>query len=292
MPTIDDVLPNLAGAKVFSTVDAKDGFWHLKLDDESSRLTCFESPFGRYRWLRLPFGISPSPELFQARIHSALVGLKGISCIADDILIAGSGDDEAAAMADHNRNLRALLQRCREKGIKLNKQKLKLNRDITIFCGHELTRNGVKADRRKVEAITRMTPPTDRAGVQRLVGMATYLSKFCPNFSSVTAPIRELLKRENDFCWRPDVHGVAFEKLKSLLSNAPVLAYFDASKPVTVQCDSSQAGIGAVLLQDGLPCRILLKGHDRDRSKLIRTDRKGTFGDCFCYGKISHICVC
>jgi len=104
MPTIEDVLLQLAGAKVFSTVDAKDGFWHLKLDDESSRLTTFETPFGRYRWLRLPFGVSPAPELFQARMHDALAGLKGIACIADDILIAGSGDTEAEAIADHNRN--------------------------------------------------------------------------------------------------------------------------------------------------------------------------------------------
>ena len=143
MLTIDNVLPNLDGTKVFSTVDAKDGFWQLKPGDETSRLTCFESSFGRYKLLRLPLSLIPSPELFQERNHNALVGIKGISCIADDILIAGSGDDEAVAMADHNRNLRALMQRCREKVIKLNKPNLKLNRDITIFCGHELTRNGV-----------------------------------------------------------------------------------------------------------------------------------------------------
>jgi len=62
MPTIDDVLPQLSGAKIFGTVDAKDGFWHLKLDDESSRLTTFETPFGRYSWFRVPFGVSPHPK--------------------------------------------------------------------------------------------------------------------------------------------------------------------------------------------------------------------------------------
>ena len=70
MPTIDDVLPQLADAKVFSTVDARDGFWHVSLDDESSRLTTFETPFGRYRWLRqrLRFGVSPAPEIFQKKV--------------------------------------------------------------------------------------------------------------------------------------------------------------------------------------------------------------------------------
>ena len=112
MPTIDDVLPMLAGAKVFSTVNAKDGFWHLKLDDESSKLTTFETPFGRKRWLRAPFGAFPVPEIFQAKIYSALTGLRGVGCIADDILIVEAGDTEAAAVSDHKRNLRALLDRC------------------------------------------------------------------------------------------------------------------------------------------------------------------------------------
>ena len=134
--------------------------------------------------MRAPFGASPVPEIFQAKIHSALTGLRGVGCIADDILIVGTGDTEAAAVADHhNRNLRALLDRCREKGIKLNKQKLKLNRDVTTFCGHELTRSSVRPDSRKVEAITKMPASTDKKGVMRLLGMVTYLARFCPNLS-------------------------------------------------------------------------------------------------------------
>ena len=253
MPTIDDVLPQLTGAKVFSTVDARDEFWHVSLDDESSRLTTFETPFGRYRWLRLPFGVSPAPEMFQKKMHDALAGLKGIACIADDVLIAGSGETDAEATADHTRNLCALLDRCREKGIKLNRLKLKLYRSSTIFCGHQLTRDGALPDQRKVAAILNMPPPSDRQGVMRLLGMACYIAKFCPNFSSITAPIRSLLVKENDFCWRPDIHGAAFDSLKTLLVNAPVLAYFDPNKKITVQCDASQAGLGSVLMQDGRP---------------------------------------
>ena len=82
MPTIDDILPELQNAKVFSTVDAKHGFWHVTLDEPSSRLTVFESTFGKYRWLRLPFGVSVAPEEFQRRLHEALQGLDGIACIA------------------------------------------------------------------------------------------------------------------------------------------------------------------------------------------------------------------
>ena len=253
LPTITDILPRLAGAKVFSSVDARDGFFHLMLDEESSRLTTFETPFGRWRWLRMPNGIKPAPEIFQARMHAALSGLKGVECIADDILIAGAGATEEEAMEDHNRNLRALLDRCRERGIKLNADKLKLNRQSIIFCGHELTRSGVRPDPRKIEAILNLPAPTERSGVLRLIGMATYLAKFCENFSSVTAPIRALLLKDSEFVWRPEVHGVAFDNLKALLVNAPVLAYFDASKPLTVQGDASSGGLGCVLLQDNRP---------------------------------------
>ena len=253
MPTIDDILPQLARVRVMSTVDTADGFWHLKLDDESSRLTTMETPWGRHRWTRMCFGLSVAPEIFQARLQAALSGLKGIAIIADDILIYGSGDNDAEAMIDHNNNLRALLQRCREKNIKLNKKKLRLNRDSTVFCGMELTREGVKPDRRKIDAIMRMPAPTDRKGVQRLIGFATYLSRFCPRFSDVMTPIRELLNKQNEFVWRPETHGVAFEKLKDILTREPVLAYFDPSKPITVQADSSSFAIGAVLLCDGRP---------------------------------------
>ena len=87
MPTLQDILPQLQKVKVMSSVDAKDGFFHCVLDHESSMLTTMETPFGRWRWLRLPFGTSPSPEIFQSRLATALSGLQGIAYIADDILI-------------------------------------------------------------------------------------------------------------------------------------------------------------------------------------------------------------
>lgn len=253
MSTIDDVLPHLRKAKVFSTIDARNGFWHLRLDEASSMLTTFGTPFGRFRWLRLAFGLSPAPEIFQARMHEALSGLQGIDCIADDVLVHGSGDTLQEAQADHDKNLLALLDRCREKDIRLSPDKLQLDRTRTTFMGHELTSSGVRPDRRKVIAIQQMPAPTDRAGVQRLVGMATYLAKFCPNFSDVTAPIRQLIPPGNEFHWDAATHGAAFDKLKHMLVNAPVLRYYDVTMPVVVQCDASQGALGAVILQGNKP---------------------------------------
>ena len=91
MPTIDDVLPKLTGVKILSSIDTKEGIFHLKLDRESSLLTTTETPFGRIRWLRVPFGVKVAPEIFADRIHAALSGLNNIAIIVDDILVAGSG---------------------------------------------------------------------------------------------------------------------------------------------------------------------------------------------------------
>jgi hypothetical protein len=115
----------LSNAKIFGTSDAKSAFGHLKLDEPSSYLTTLESPLSRHRWLRCPYGITPAPEIFQARIYAALSGLEGVHCIADDVLLTGLGDTVEAAEIDHDKNLRAFLDRCRERGIKLNREKIR-----------------------------------------------------------------------------------------------------------------------------------------------------------------------
>jgi len=122
----------------------------LRLDEERSKLTTFETHLGRFRFLRMPYGLKVCPEIFQARMHSALSGLKGVFCIADDVLITGSGATVAEATLDHNQNLHAFFERCCNKGLKLNIDKLQLNCDKLTFCEHELTCTGVRPDPRKV----------------------------------------------------------------------------------------------------------------------------------------------
>ena len=123
---IDDVLPSLSRAKVFTKIDARNGYWHVQLDDESSKLTTFDTPYGRYRWKRLPFGVSVASEIFQKRLNQVLDRLDGLLTVHDDMVIYGIGDTQEEATADHNAKLLTFLRRCREKGIKLNKKKLKL----------------------------------------------------------------------------------------------------------------------------------------------------------------------
>jgi hypothetical protein len=158
MPTIDSVLPKLSNARVFLTVDAKNAFWHCKLDEASTKLTTFQTPICKYIFLCLPYGVSPAPEIFQRKILEALEGLNGVACIVDDILVFGCEDSETVAQQDHDRNLTELLERCRLQGIKLNKDKMKLNQESVTFMGHELTSSGLRPDENKISALQQMPP--------------------------------------------------------------------------------------------------------------------------------------
>ena len=252
--TIDDVLPELSKARIFSVADVKNGFWHVRLDAESSKLTTFATPWGRFRWKRMPFGISPAPEEFARRLQEALEGLPGVRATADDILIWGVGEDDAEAIKDHDRNLLGLLRRCESKGVILNKAKFKLKLKEVAYIGHLITSEGLKVDPKKVDAIVNLPRPTDRSGVLRLMGMLNYLQKFAPNLSKINAPLRELLKQDVPFYWDDSYHGECLKKIKRMLCETPVLRYFDPKEPeVTLQCDASQSGLGACLMQAGQP---------------------------------------
>ena len=126
MPTIEEIATRLHGAKVFSVFDASNDFRQVELDKESSFLTTFNTPYGRYRWKRMPFGIKSAPEIWQRAMQEHIEGLKGVEVIVDDFVIVGFGNTPTEWQADHDRNVRAFLDRCRERNLKLNKNKARL----------------------------------------------------------------------------------------------------------------------------------------------------------------------
>ena len=159
MPTIEEVATRLNRAKLFTVVDAKDGFWQKRLDLESSYKTTFNTPFGRYRWLHMPFGISSAPEVWQRTMHEFIEGLQGVEVIADDFIIAGFGDTKEETYKGLEQNERSFFTRCREWNLKLNRDKVKRAQTNVRFTGHQLTPEGLKPDPAKVEAITAMPEP-------------------------------------------------------------------------------------------------------------------------------------
>lgn len=253
MPTLDDVLVELADAKVFSLCDAKDGFLQIKLDEVSSDLTTFWTPYGKYKWLRMAFGLVSSSEEFQRRLSEALNGLTGITVVADDILIYGKGDNKEQAMNDHNQNLEKLLIRAREVNLKLNKDKCRFLLQELPYIGHIITEHGIKPDPKKVNAIREMAHPKDGDGVRRFLGHINYVSKFIPDCSAESEPLRRLINVTDDkFVWGEDQIN-AFDRLKELLTHEKTLKYFRVNYPIVVQTDASTGGLGAVLMQDGKP---------------------------------------
>ena len=252
MPTIEEVTPSLSKAKVFTICDAKDGFLQVKLDNESSKYTTFHTPFGRYRWVRLPFGIASAPEEFQRRTLEIIEGLKGVFVIADDCLIVGEGDTVAEAIQNHDQNLQAFLDRCREKQFKLNKDKFRFRLSEVKYHGHVLTASGVKPDPEKVTAITNMPRPKDKTEIKRLLGMITYLGKFIPNLSEIAEPLRNLTKENVTYIWS-DYHDKSFKNLKEIITNSPCLQYYDVEEEVSIETDASDYGLGAVITQKGHP---------------------------------------
>ena len=192
LPVLEDTLPELSRARVFTTVDLKSGYWHYVLAPESSVLTTFATPKGRCRWRRLPFGLFASSDIFQNHLNQALENLPGVLCIADDILIYGSGDADELATADHDRNLQNLLQQCLDRSIIFSPEKMKLRREAVPFMGHLLTSTGLKPDPSKVEAITNRPKPQDIEGVHLLNGFINYLAKLLPKLSEIMEHIRRL----------------------------------------------------------------------------------------------------
>ena len=224
----------------------------MKLTEQSSFYTTFNTPFGRFRWLRMPFGISSAPEIWQRKMHEAIEGLQGVEVIADDFLVCGFGDTVDEAVKDHDQNLTVFLQRCRELNLTLNLQKIKLRLSQVPFMGHLLTADGVVTDPNKVRAIRDMPTPTDVKSLKRFLGMVTYLAKFLPNLSSVCEPLRRLELKNPEWCWLP-VHDEAVQSIKNLVCKAPVLKFYNVKQEVTIESDASLSGLGASLFQEGQP---------------------------------------
>ncbi len=248
--TVEEIAQRCGSARHFTVLDANQGYYQLVLDQDSRNYTAFNTPFGRYRFLRLPMGIKSSPEIFQRVFSDLFSHIEGLESIMDDFLIA---EDK---VNDHNSVLRETLQTARENNVTFSLKKLQLCEDKVKYSGQRFSKEGLKIDEDRIKAIKGLPDPKSVKEIETLLGMVTYICKYMKNLSSVTEPLRSLIKESHvpgfKFQFDP-IHKQACVEIRNLLSTAPVLKYYQVHDPVTISCDASQSGLGSVLFQNGGP---------------------------------------
>ena len=251
LPRIEESLDCLNRARIFSSLDLKSGYWQVKLDDDSIPLTAFTvGPLGFYECVRMPFGLTNAPATFQRLMESCLGELHLNWCIIylDDIII------HARTPEEHLERLEAVFERLKKAGLKLKPSKCTFFRDRIAYLGHIVSKQGIEADPKKIEAIQNWPQPKTVTEVRSFLGFTNYYRKFMFRYAYIAKPLNELTSGENahkknkDIQWLPK-HQELFDRLKDLCTQAPILAYANYQQNFQVYTDTSEKGLGAVLAQ-------------------------------------------
>ena len=236
------------GKKVFSTLDAKRGYWQIKMHEDSRPKTAFVTFEGLYEFQVMPFGLCNAPSTFQRLMQRILQGLGSFcSVYIDDILVFSE------SMEDHLIHLSQVFDRIESFGLKLHPNKCSLGNAEVLFLGHVVSAEGIHPDPGKIKAVEEFPIPTNVRSLRSFLGLASYYRRFVPNFSKIAGPLHMLTRLNVPFVWTSSCQQ-AFERLKSLLTSPPVLSYPDFREPFQLHTDASGEGLGAVLEQksDGL----------------------------------------
>ena len=248
----EDAQHSFKTGQYFSTLDAKSGYWTKLLDEKSQLLTAFNTPFKKYCFVRLPFGLSVSSEIFCEHMDRALQGIPGTFPCADDVKVQGSTEER------HDLNLLETVSRAQRAGLKFNPDKCQIKKRQVEYFGRLITPEGIKPCPQKVQAVINLAAPTDKQDLQSFLGSVTFMSTFIPNLSQKTHLMRGLLKKDVHFVWTSDMQQ-NFNSIKQAIASATTLVHYDPNRPATIETDASLKGLGAVLIQDGKPVRFLSK---------------------------------
>lgn len=242
-PDIDVLLDRLGGMQFKTILDARSGYFHIPLDQESREKTAFRGPYGLYQFTRLPQGLATAPAIFQTAMNDMLGDLKQTCALAymDDVIVF------SRTIEDHMIHIQQVFQRISEFGLKMSMDKSKFAMHEIEFLGRLLTRNGVRADPKKVAAIMDYPQPITQKELMRFKGMCSYHRKLIPGFAKIMEPIQQMIN-DSKIRWG-ETQEAAFRKIKQRLTSAPILRFPDFTKRFYVACDASGTHLGALLKQ-------------------------------------------
>ncbi|KAG2190799.1 hypothetical protein INT47_010346 [Mucor saturninus] len=249
LPRIDECLERLKGANHFTSLDLRSGYHQVRIQQSDVPKTAFNTRYGQYEFLVLPFGLTNAPPTFQHLMNKVLGDCLDDFALVylDDILIFSKTPEE------HEKHVRHVLNRLREAKLIANQKKCEFNKKELTFLGFQVSAKGILPSPDKIKTIQDWTPPNNVQEVRQFIGLAQHYRRFIPGFAGIAAPLTDLTKgvgpKKRPIVWT-DVCQTSFDILKDKLSSAPVLLAPDMDKPFRIETDASDFGVGAVLLQE------------------------------------------
>lgn len=242
LASIEHVLGEIGNAKVFSKIDCQNAYLQIPLDKKSKELTTLNTIHGLYSYNFLPFGLCNSPGIFQSFMCRTLSGINNIIIYQDDVLVMTENTIE------HCKSLDQVFSALKQAGVKVNKNKCSFFTNSVQYLGYIFDNDGVHPNPDKIKAIIDAPTPTNLSQVQSFMGLCNFYSRFIKDFSTVFAPLYQLLKKNTKFHWNA-AHEKCFQTIKNLFKCNTVLKLFDPKLETAIETDASSVGIGCVLMQ-------------------------------------------
>ena len=242
LPKINEMYAKLKGARVFSTIDLRSGYHNIALGKDSRAKIAFVTPFGKYEFLMVPFGLAQAPAYFQLLMNKVLEELSYAMTYLDDIIIFSKNE------LQHLEHLEEVFHWLRKAGLKMKCSKFDFFKSEIHSLGHLISADGISPFPDKLDTIKNMSVPKDVKEIQQFLGLTGYSENFVPRFADISRPLTALMKKEMKFLWTTECQKL-FELLKSFLCGEPILKYADTSKPYTLYTDTSKYGWAGVLTQ-------------------------------------------
>ena len=242
LPKIDEMYAKLKGAKFFSTIDLRSGYYHIALGKDSRAKTAFVTPFGKYEFLQVPFGLAQAPAFFQHLMNKVLDNCSFAMMYLDDIIIFSNSEEE------HLSHIEEIFRRLEAEDLKMKRSKCDFFKKHIHYLGHLILADGVRPLKDKLDTIRDMPAPRSSKEVKQFLGLAGYYRKFVPRFADLSRPLAQLTCKDRVFEWTQECKK-AFHILKQNLCAQPILQYADTSRGYILYTDASWYGWAGVLTQ-------------------------------------------